>query len=185
MAEYYFLSQLPSLDGVGENTPLPITEERFSELCNCYLGKKAKNEINKLTLIPPKTPEKSSSALVEAWNNGERNLRFALAKVRADKMNKQFNSENKEFSSELIRVATDAVEAKNPLEAEKILNEFRLSFLDSLRPMDFFSEEFVFYYAIKLKLLSRIRLFDKKIGEMTYKKIYNSIMNGANLEVIQ
>ena len=29
MAEYYFISQLPSLDGVSENAPLPITEEAF------------------------------------------------------------------------------------------------------------------------------------------------------------
>ena len=38
MAEYYLMSQLPSLDGVGENTPLPITEERFSELCHRFLS---------------------------------------------------------------------------------------------------------------------------------------------------
>ena len=29
MAEYYLISQLPSLDGISENTPLQITEERF------------------------------------------------------------------------------------------------------------------------------------------------------------
>ena len=40
MAEYYLISQLPSLDGISENTPLPITEERFTELCNRFLGEK-------------------------------------------------------------------------------------------------------------------------------------------------
>ncbi len=29
MAEYYLISQLPSLDGISENTPIPITEEQF------------------------------------------------------------------------------------------------------------------------------------------------------------
>ena len=29
MAEYYLVSQLPSLDGLGDNMPLPITEERL------------------------------------------------------------------------------------------------------------------------------------------------------------
>ena len=41
MAEYYLISQLPSLDGISENTPLPIDEERFFELCGQHLGKKA------------------------------------------------------------------------------------------------------------------------------------------------
>ena len=29
MAAYYLVAQLPSLDGLGERAPLPITEERF------------------------------------------------------------------------------------------------------------------------------------------------------------
>ena len=41
MAEYYLISQLPSLDGIGENSPVPITEERFMELCEGSLKKKA------------------------------------------------------------------------------------------------------------------------------------------------
>ena len=44
------------------------------------------NEFNKLTLMPSRIPEKSSSSLVEKWNEGERNLRLALAKLRADKI---------------------------------------------------------------------------------------------------
>ena len=90
MAEYYLMSQLPSLDGIGENTPLPITEERFSELCHRFLGEKAIRELDRLTLLPPREYEKSSSSLIESWNEGERKLRLALGKVRADKMNKDF-----------------------------------------------------------------------------------------------
>lgn len=40
MSMYYLMAQLPSLDGIGENAPPPITEERFHELCHCFLGKK-------------------------------------------------------------------------------------------------------------------------------------------------
>ena len=43
MAEYYLVSQLPSLDGINENTPLPITTERFEELCRRFIGNGAKN----------------------------------------------------------------------------------------------------------------------------------------------
>ena len=48
MAEYYFISQLPSLEGIGESSPLPITEERFSELCERFLGKRAQEIMKKI-----------------------------------------------------------------------------------------------------------------------------------------
>lgn len=185
MAEYYLISQLPSLDGISENIPLPITEERLTELCNRFLGKKACNELSKLSLMPPKTPEKSSSALIESWNDGERNLRFALGKIRAEKMKKPFDTENKSLPAALIQAARTATEAESPMEAEKFLNRYRLEFLESLRPSDSFSEDYVFYYWLKLKLLMRIRQFDAVRGEAAYRNIYSSIMNGDRLEVTQ
>ena len=115
MANIYFMSQLPSLDGINENVALPITEERFLELCQRFLDKKAQHEISKLTLTPPREYEKSSSDLIEAWNKGERELRFALAKARAEKMKKSFDTENKNFSVELMKVARTAVEMESPL----------------------------------------------------------------------
>ncbi len=184
MSEYYLISQLPSLDGLGENMPLPITEERFYELCNQVAGKRIQNEINKTTLLPSKTYEKSSSSLIENWNNGERNLRLALAKVRADKMKKSFDTENIPLSNELIKIANTAIEIESPLEAEKFLNSYRLDFLETLRPMDSFSEEYIYYYGLKLKLISHIRQFDTNAGEIAYRNIYNSIMNGDRLEAI-
>lgn len=182
MAEYYFISQLPSLDAIGENAPLPITEERFLELCNRFLGKKALSEVENLTLVPSEIYEKSNSKLIENWNDNERNLRFALAKVRADKLNKPFDLQNKNLPAELLKVANAAVETENPLEAENFLLRYRLNFLEMHRPMDNFSEDFVFYYGLKLKLIMRIRQFDTKIGEATYKDIYNSILDGDRLE---
>ncbi len=184
MAEYYLISQLPSLDGINENTPLPITSERFSELCGRFLSKKAQAELKKLTLAPPKNPEKSTSSLVEKWNDGERSLRIALAEVRAAKMNKHFDAENKSFSPALLQAVRTAVEIENPMEAEKFLNKYRLDFLEALRPTDSFSEEFVFYYGLKLKLIERIRKFDSESGECAYRNIYDSIMNGNRSEVI-
>ena len=184
MSEYYLISQLPSLDGLNENTPLPITEERFYELCDRFLGKKAKSEINKLTLLPPRDYEKSASPFIEAWNNGERNLRLALAKIRADKMKKTFDTGNNPLPVELIKVAATATEAESPLEAEKLLNTYRLEFLETLRPIDSFSEEYVYYYGLKLKLIQHLRQFDSTAGETAYKNIYNSIINGDRLEAI-
>ncbi len=184
MAEYYLISQLPSLDGISENAPLPITEERFTELCNRFLGKKAQELIKKLTLFPPKNNESSGSALIDAFNECERNLRFALGKVRAEKMKKAFDIGNRILPVEYIKAASIATEMDNPMEAEKYLNSFRLENLEALRPMDSFSEDYIFYYSLRLKLILRIRLFDKQDGESAYRNIYNSILNGDRLEAI-
>ena len=184
MAEYYLISQLPSLDGLSENVPMPITEERFTELCERFLSKKSQEELHKLTLMPSRDYEKSNSSLVEAWNDGERKLRLVLGKARADKMKKQFEMNENSIPVELQQAVREAVEIENPMEAEKFLNKYRLEFLETLRPMDSFSEDFVFYYGLKLKIISRIKQFDKESGETAYKNIYGSIMNGERLEVI-
>ena len=177
MAEYYLISQLPSLDGLSDNVPVPITEERFYDLCNRILGKKAQNELSKVSLVPPRTIEITSSNVVEAWNRGEQNLRLALGKVRAEKLNKQFDTENRTFTADLMQAVRTAVEMDSPLEAEKALNRYRMEYLETIRPMDTFSEEFVFYYCLKLKLILRIRQFDAESGKAAYKNIYDSIMN--------
>ena len=182
MAEYYLISQLPSLDGISENTPLPITEERFTELCHRFLKKKAQSEMKKLTLSPPKNSESSGSAFIDSFNESERNLRFALGKARAEKMKKSFDTESRILPVEAIKAAKEAVDIENPMEAEAYLNRYRLEILETLRPMDIFSQEYIFYYGLKLKLLFRIRQFDAKSGEEAYRHIYNSIFNGDKLE---
>ena len=184
MAEYYLISQLPSLDGLSENVPMPITEERFFELCERFLSKKSQEGLRSLKLMPSRDYEKTTSPLVEKWNDGERKLRLVLAKARADKMKKQFEMNESSVPVELQQAVREAVEIENPMEAEKFLNKYRLDFLESLRPMDSFSEDFVFYYGLKLKLISRIRQFDAESGETAYKNIYSSIINGERLEVM-
>ena len=185
MAEYYLISQLPSLDGISENAPLPLTQERFIELCYRFLGTRSQEVMKKITLSPPKSFEGSGSALIDSFNESERNLRFALGKVRAEKMKKPFDTENRILPVQYIKAASTAIEMENPMDAEKYLNRYRLEILETLRPMDNFSEDYIFYYGLKLKLIFRIRQFDTKAGEEAYRKFYNSILNGDRLEAKQ
>ena len=178
MAEYYLISQLPSLDGISDGTPLPITEERFLELCNRLLSKKTINVINNITLCPLPLCENSGSSLIDDFNESERNLRFALGKVRAEKLGKTFDLGNRILPIEYVKAAASVIEMDNPLEAERFLNRFRLDMLDTLRPTDSFSDDYIYYYGIKLKLLLRIRQFDTEVGEKAYAEIYKSILFG-------
>ena len=76
-----------------------------------------------------------------------------------------------------IQIARIAVENENPLEAEVFLNGYRARYLEDLRPSDPFCEDAVFYYALKLKIMARIKLFDSEKGVTAYQDIYNSIMS--------
>ena len=112
MAEYYLISQLPSLDGLSETMPMPITEERFFELCERFLSKKTQNALSKLSLLPSRENEETGSEFLNKWNDGERNLRLVLAKIRADKMNKNFDTDKVQSAPvELIQTAREAVES--------------------------------------------------------------------------
>ena len=183
MNQYYLIAQLPSLEIAGETTALPITEERFYELCKSNLGKKTWNALNGLTLVPSRQNKKSGYSFIDKWNRWEKNFRLALAGVRAEKMKKPFEGETGELSEELLQTVRRAVEMENPLEAERYLTRVRLDFLETLRPADSFSETMLFYYALKLKLILRIQQFDKSKGQNAYRKIYGSIMYGGDQEV--
>ena len=185
MADYYLISQLPSLDGVSEHAPLPITEERFKELCARFLGKKALDELAQLTVAPPRRGTPTGCAFIDAWNERERTLRLALAKVRADRMKKTFDTQDEELPPEHVRAAAAAMEMNDPMQAEKHLNQYRLDMLEDLRPMDGFSKEYLLYYGLKLKLLLRMRRFDTDAGEAAYKTIYNAVLSGDRLEAKQ
>lgn len=185
MAEYYLISQLPSLDAVSDNAPLPITQERFDELCNRHLSGKALAVLRELTLLPPRECVTGGSAFAENWNAAERGLRLALGKVRAEKMKKSFDTQNVIFTPEQLKAATEATQMEDPMEAEKYLTRCRLAFLETLRPMDPFSLDYVFYYGLKLKLMLRVRSFDTAAGVAAYMNIYDSIIGGDKQEVTQ
>ncbi len=185
MNQYYLIAQLPTLDGLGDNMPLPITEDRFLELCSRFVSKKTMSELQRLSLTPPRRKVKFSSSVAKAWDEHERSLRLILGKARAERMKKSFDADDAEETGELLALARTAVKQTDPLEAEKLLNRSRLEFLEGLRPADAFSEEMLFYYSLKLKLISRIRQFDESAGESAYKNIYSSIVRGDILEVTQ
>ena len=183
MAEYYLISQLPSLDNLGDNAPLPITWEWFDDLCKRHLSGKALAVMQELTLLPPRDCETDGSGFVAKWNAAERGLRLALGKVRAEKMNKSFDTQNIAFTPEQFKAASEAIQLEDPLEAEKYLTRCRLAFLDALKPMDPFALDNVFHYGLKLKLLLRLRNFDTAVGKAAYRNIYDSIVGGDTQEV--
>ncbi len=176
MSQYYLMAQLPSLDGLSETMPTPITEERFNELCNRFLNQKMLKILNGLTLTPPRNAADTGNELVDSFNKNEILLRLALGEKRAKKMDKKFDKGEEIFPLNLIQTVETAVQFSDPLSAEQFLNRRRLEFLETLRPADPFCDTSVFYYALKLKLISRLRCFSEQKGREAYKRIYSNII---------
>ncbi|ERJ94509.1 hypothetical protein [Treponema lecithinolyticum] len=176
MSSYYYLvSQLPSFSLKG-NTPLPITEAHFTDLCTRFLDTKEANLARTFSLEPPKEQVQTVCAFVNAWYDWERMLRFALAQIRAAKLKKEFILHTYSLSADIVQIARTAVGMNTPLEAEDFLNEQRCAALEAMRPIDAFSLDAVFYYALKLKLALRMRKFNTETGMESYRTIYDRIL---------
>ncbi len=183
MSQYYLISQLPGLDGLDSRAALPISQEEFLEVCSRFLNKKDMKILENLSLVPAREDQPSGSSLVDTFNRRERKLRIALGNARALRMKKSFSMEESSTDPETAAAARTAVEAKDPLEAELFLNKNRLDYLDTLRPMDAFSEDAVYFYGLKLMLLERMQKFNKEKGIASYQKLYESILNGDRQEM--
>ncbi|MCD8151300.1 MAG: hypothetical protein LUE92_17510 [Clostridiales bacterium] len=182
MSQYYLISTLPGLEPYDGKSPLPITEEAFRDTCSDFLNDKEMEILDGISLIPPRDAVPTGSELVDAWNYEERQLRLALAVVRAAHKGKSFPTDGEVISAPTLQVANTAVDLGDPLAAEEYLQGCRMETLDRLRPLDMFCEDAVYCYAIRLKLLSRMRLFDEERGHKSYQKIYHSILNGNSQE---
>lgn len=171
---WYFVSQLPAL---RENESA-ISERYFFDLCARFLPESEKKIALSLSVIPPKDDCDTGSAFLNSWYGYERNLRFALAALRAKKMNKKIGA----FSGaafvrrDIAMKAKEALSFSDPLDAEKFLYQARLSFLDGIKPLDGFSLDAIFEYGIRLLLFLRMKKFTADAGRASYKKNYESIL---------
>jgi hypothetical protein len=180
---YYLVAQLPSLPDKlpAGAVPLPMTGAQFLELAGRFLDPKSLSILSTLTLVPPAAINKTGSHVVDTWNATEHALRVALAQARAQKLNKKFavdvyESTLKTIPVSVLQAVRTAMTLDSPLAAEQFLNDFRLSVLSDLTPMNSFSTEVLYLYALKLKLFERIRKFSEESGTASYKMIYDQIL---------
>ena len=182
MAYYYLVSQLPNISSAESKTNLPLTSEDFRELACRFISEDEKVIVNALSLVPSKELNSTGSAFLDTWYEKERNLRLALAQIRAQKMKKESVQLPAGMTADIISAARTAVGMDSPLSAEQFLYEYRLHLLDDLRPMDNFSIDAVYAYGLKLLLVERMRKFEVENGKTSYHKIYDNILenNGDN-----
>ena len=177
MAYYYLVSQLPNISSSESKAALPLTGAEFLELASRFITEDEKAVLQGLSLIPPMENISTGSAFLDVWYEKERNLRCALAQIRAQKMKKDSIPLPPGCTADIISAARTAVGMDSPLSAEQFLFEYRLRLLDDLRPLDGFSIDAVYAYGIKLLLVERMKKFEVENGKTSYHEIYDTILS--------
>jgi len=173
---YYFVSQLPAFSATAEAGKLPITTDYFLDLCKRFMPKKDADVVESLSLEPPRELVATGSSFLDTWYTKERNLRMALAQIRALKMKKEAKDIPITTDGEVIQAARTATGMDSPLSAEQFLNEYRMAVLDKIAPLDNFSVDAVYNYGLHLMLAERMRKFNKDEGLTSYRKLYDEIL---------
>lgn len=177
MVDYYYLvSQLPNIQISEGKSSLPLNFSSFKELVGRFVSESERQTLEKLSLIPPKECISTNSVFLDNWYEKERNLRFALAQIRAQKMKKDAIPLPPNCTADIVTVARTAVGMGSPYSAEQFLFEYRIKLLDDLRPLDGFSMDAVYAYGVKLMLVERMRKFDVEQGKTSYHEIYDNIL---------
>ena len=170
------VSQLPNISTTEGKANLPLNEKSFIELAGRFISEDEKITLNGLSLVPPKELTSTGSVFLDTWYEKERNLRFALAQIRAQKMKKDSIPLPPGCTADIVNIARTAVGMDSPLSAEQFLFEYRIKLLDEIRPMDNFSIDAVYAYGLKLMLVERMRKFDVENGKASYHEIYDNIL---------
>ncbi|MCF0242262.1 MAG: DUF2764 family protein [Treponema sp.] len=155
---------------------MPLSESSFIELCSRYMSENEKKVISNLSLVPPRETADTGSSFLNTWYQKERDLRLALAQIRAQKMKKDSFMLPGTCTQDIQQAARTAVGMDSPLSAEQYLYEYRLKLLDEISPIDGFSTDAVYAYGIRLMLVSRMKKFDGEKGVSAYHRIYDSIL---------
>jgi len=175
---YYLMAQLPGIVPGGSPS---ITYGRFAETASRFLDARDKAILDGLSLEPPRTPEKTGSALVDDWYAFERALRLSLRKIRAAKMSRDAQTTADDEASVYAEsgtalIARNATAFDSPLEAEKYLDKARMDFIQGRAATHGFDSDAVFAYGLTLLLNERARRFTAEAGRASYTTIYNQIL---------
>ncbi len=177
MAYYYLVSQLPNISSGESKANLPMNTVQFREVAGRFITPKEKTVLEGLSLVPPLELSSTGSKFLDVWYEKERNLRCALAQIRAQKMKKDSFPLPAGCTADIISAARTAVGMDSPLSAEQFLYEYRLRLLDDLCPLDAFSIDAVYAYGLRLMLVERMRKFEVENGKTSYHEIYDTILS--------
>lgn len=162
---YYLISSLPDISAGGE---MPMNYEEFLVMCEGNVSGAKFDILKNLTLDSEEGPA------VRKWADFYRNLKKELNSQRSALLGKTYTAEYDKYT-ENTQIAQAAMQAKNPLEAEKILLENEFKVIDDIIGANIFNDVYLFGYAIKLKLLERQNCFVQSKGKAEFKHLFDTV----------
>jgi hypothetical protein len=159
MPYYYFGSSLP---GLSMESPPPFSMDAFLEQCDEQLSAKDLQALDELLGDRP-----SRHPFVREWQARETQLRNALARIRASRLQRNadgFLREHDDYDLYAEEAAEEAYSELGPLERERFLDQFRWEQADELSRKEAFSAAAIFAYALKLRFAARWAGLDPEAG---------------------
>ena len=166
MASYYYLiSSLPMLKSDGS---IPMDFDTFLEACKANVSAATYHSLCNLS------DPSNMHPMLKSWANFYNSLMTELAYQRNTKRGKPcVMPDNRD--TEIINAVAAALAAKNPLISEQMLLELEFKRIDSMMGLHSFDDYYLFGYAIKLKLLERLTIFDTEEGSAEFKSLFNGV----------
>jgi hypothetical protein len=174
---YYLAAQLPYL---VYGQPVPMNHGAFKELARGAMGPAERAVLDACSLDPAEIPP-AASEFLGAWREWESALRLNLARLRAAKLRREGDHavDAPEFPAGAVAAAKAAAAIESPLEAEIFLDRARWNAIESFQGLNYFSENTIYAYLLKLLLMERRQAFKSEEGFEEYKTLYASILEQA------
>ena len=161
----YLISSLPMLSFVSR---MPFTPDEFIAKCEGLIPEQESGILKGIIQAGPSSLSAAAKGVLGEWGKFEIILRNELARARAGRKKSDFSRFVRlpdNFDARISHVAMAAYRSASILEGEKILDQARWDFLESLSFGHYFDFDFLIVYALKLKILerwSRIQDADKE-----------------------
>ena len=137
---------------------LPFSLEDFFARCSGLISEKELKTLRNVCYKETYLLDYVQGGVLGSWVNFEIALRNELVRARARRKKidpSRFLRSPDYPQAHISRVAMAAYRSTSPLEAEKILDAQRWSFLDSLSLGHYFDSDSLLIYALKLKIMER------------------------------
>ena len=162
----YLISSLPMLNFLA---PAPMSLENFFARCKNLIPEKELTILRKACQPESWALDLSCIRSLEQWRNFEITLRNELVRVRASRKkidSLKFLRLPDSPQAEISHLALAAYRSHSILEAEKILDQGRWNFLETLSLGHYFDFDYLLFFCLKLKILERwdkIQKADKEL----------------------
>ncbi len=151
----YLISSLPGLNFSGK---APFGLQDFLARCEHLIPKQEFDILLQALNQEAATWELARPKSLQQWRNFEVALRNELARVRSSRRKidpAKYLRQPDSAEAQVSHLALLAYRSSSILEAEKILDQARWSFLDELSLGHYFDFDYLMIYGLKLKILER------------------------------